>query len=216
MKFQSFILCIELILAAPHSEQFKSRKCPNPQDIQSDYVKQHFDMEKFAPTNGSKFYYEIAKKDITQPRFCKCVTAEKSFDPVGQQVIDAFTIECFGTVNYSDLRFNVTETPGVFVGIWNQKGLPILSKLKFPDTVVDVGLNADGSYDWVIEFQCIETFGVVAFYAFNFYSTTNSMEFFEPMKESFLKAGLGEFCDFGPDLHVIDHTGCSYDKERKQ
>ena len=43
--------------------------CPDPVSLRSEYVKTEFDMEKFAPSNGtSKLYYELAYKDMTQPR----------------------------------------------------------------------------------------------------------------------------------------------------
>jgi hypothetical protein len=191
--------------------------CPKPQAIQSEFVRKSFEMEKFAPVNGSKLYYEIAYKDLTQPRICNCITADKKFSPSTNQVLDSFTIECAGAPWHSNLVFNSTGQNGVFVGIWNQPGIPILSRLRFPDTVVDVGVNPqDGSYDWTVEFQCIEgPRGLVLFYAFNFYSTTNDLTFFDPMMKSFRNAGLGRFVDGGLPLQMVNHTNCWYEKKSK-
>ncbi|KAJ3270233.1 hypothetical protein HDV01_000450 [Terramyces sp. JEL0728] len=184
-------------------------KCPNPSDIQSDYVKSQFDLSKFA---DGRMYYEIAYKDITQPRICDCITSNKTIG--AGQLRDAFSLRCGGRPQHSDLRFNYTETPGVFTGIWNQKNLAFLSHLRFPDTVVDVGHRVlpDGSvvYDWALEFQCIEFHGVVAFYAFNFYSHTNTMEFYDPMMTAFKQAGLARFLQ-GLPIQTVKHDNCTYD-----
>jgi hypothetical protein len=155
---------------------------------------------------------------LTQPRICSCITADKRYNKETDQVLDSFTIQCAGSPFHSDLVFNSTGTPGVFIGIWNQAGVPILSKLRFPDTVVDVGVNPkDNSYDWTIEFQCIEgPGGLVTFYAFNFYSSTNDLTFFEPMMKSFQMAGLSRFLDKGAGLQMVNHTNCWYEKSTNQ
>ncbi|KAJ3314576.1 hypothetical protein HDV04_006115 [Boothiomyces sp. JEL0838] len=171
--------------------------CPKPSEIQSDYVKSQFDLSKFA---DGQLYYEIAYKDITQPRICDCITSNKTIGD--NQLRDAFTLQCGGQPQYSDLRFNYTDSPGVFTGIWNQKNLEFLSNLRFPDTVVDVGHRTleDGSevYDWALEFQCIEFKGLVAFYA---------------MMAAFHKAGLDRFLQ-GLPIQIVKHENCYYDKQK--
>jgi hypothetical protein len=77
-------------------------------------------------------FYEIAYKDATQPRICKCITTQKKLvdTPEGQEVLDAFTIECGGKPFKSDLHFGVTPVPGVFEGTWKQ-GLNLFSNFRW-------------------------------------------------------------------------------------
>lgn len=151
---------------------------------------------------------------MTQPRVCKCIVSDKTYAPETDQILDTFAIQCFGQKFTSDLIFNTTDTAGVFVGQWNQANIPILSNLRFNDAVVDVGrsIKLDGSiqYDWAVEFQCTESKGKVAFYAFNFYSITNTMEHFDAMKKALVDAGLSRFLENGNPLQIVDHSDCWY------
>lgn len=208
-------------------------KCPKPETIQSDFVREHFNLTEFA---NNSTYYELAYKDITQPRICKCITSTKEYKPQVNQVQDLFQIECGGKPYKSNLVFNTTSVSssstssesliqkGVFVGVWNQEGIPWLSKLRFYDTVVDAKTSQlpDGSkvYDWVIEFQCdqVPSSDLIAFYAFNFYSryspSSNGVkhkEHLEEMKASFLsRPDLSRFLTEGSSLHIVDHSDCWY------
>jgi hypothetical protein len=188
------------------------KTCPNPADIQSAYVKESFSTSIFA--NGQK-YYELGYKDATQPRICKCQTSRKRLN--GTQILDDFHIECANNAFQSDLVFDLTNTTGHFIGTWNQAQVPITRFIKFPDTVVDVGVavGADGNifYDWVVEFQCIEVLGFVAFYAFNFYSASSSSENFEPMLRAAYNANLGRFIEDGNTIQIVSHDNCIYSQQ---
>ena len=179
-------------------------KCPLPSDIQSKKVKESFD-----DTKMEGFWYELAMKDATQPRMCKCQTSEKV---VTETIIhDNFTIECAGDTYFSDLTFERLDH-GVSAGTWN--GIPLIDEIVFPNTVIDYKEKDDGSYEWFIEFQCVDGpdgWGN-AFYAFNFYAASyeNANETITEMERSFRAAGLGAYIDTGLDLAIIDHTNCLY------
>ena len=79
-------------------------KCPTPDQLQSEYVKNHFETNKM-----QGFWYEIAMKDATQPRFCKCQTSNKTFHEVANTIQDDFRIECEGRVYLNKLSFNLTS-----------------------------------------------------------------------------------------------------------
>lgn len=203
-----------LLVAATHAFQSGRpsglpAKCPTPAELQSTFVKSYFDDSKM---NG--FWYELAMKDATQPRMCKCQTSEKSLDHKINQLNDGFRIQCAGKVYYSNLTFALTDVAGVSVGTWN--GIPGIDKIEFPNTVVDVGVHPDtGDYEWMIEFQCVDGKKInnntwIAFYAFNFYSKSyeNSAERIQIMEESARKHGLSAFIDSGRDMKIIDHTDC--------
>ena len=185
--------------------------CPAPEELQSEWVKANFDETKM-----EGFWYELAMKDIAQPRFCKCTTSNKTVRTDLNIIYDTFTLECFGQPYPSDLSFDLTDTPGVNVGTWN--GIPFIRRVRFPNTVVDVGVNnRTGEYDWMIEFQCISAkrFGgreKVTFYAFNFYSKEylNMEERIQLMEEKVRERGLlGLFIDTGRSLAIIDHSNCT-------
>jgi hypothetical protein len=179
-------------------------KCPLPSDIQSKKVKESFD-----DTKMEGFWYELAMKDVTQPRMCKCQTSEKV---VTETIIyDNFTIECAGDIYFNDLTFERLDH-GVSVGTWN--GIMFVDQVEFPNTLVDYKENDDGSYEWFIEFQCVdgpEWLGN-AFYAFNFYAASyeNANETITEMEKSFRAAGLGAYIDTGLPMAIIDHTNCLY------
>ena len=125
-SFQSlFIFCIATIATVCQSQILFN--CPKPSEIKSAFVKSHFNVTEFA---RNQTYYEIAYKDATQPRMCKCITSRKQYNSATRQIFDAFTIECAGKPYHSDLVFNETDSAadGEFVGVWNQQGVPILSR----------------------------------------------------------------------------------------
>jgi len=48
------------------------------------------------------------------------------------------------------LKFYFTDNPGIWVGKWEE---PILDRIDFHDTLVDVGhIKDNGQYAWVLEF----------------------------------------------------------------
>ena len=165
------------------------------------------------------FWYELAMKDITQPRVCKCTTSNKTVRTDLQIIHDTFTLECFGQPYPSNLSFDLTTdtTPGVTIGTWN--GIPLVRRVRFPNTVVDVGVNhRTGEYDWMIEFQCIPSakrqWGgreTVRFYAMNFYSKEyrDMEERIQLMEQTARELGLGPFLDTGRALAIIDHSNCA-------
>merc|ERR1712151_377201 len=60
-----------------------------------------------------------------------------------------------GTNAVCDLEFNVTEgAPGVFLGHWQSSSIFNPNLQNINNTVVDVGVAANGTYNWTLEFQC--------------------------------------------------------------
>ena len=130
-------------------------RCPAPTDIQSDAVKNDFNMTNFLGT-----YYEIAYHDYTQPRaICGCQRSVKTMNVTKEpdRIYDDFTLNCGNrTGNETDVRtyhnnlsFKMTDTPGYWVGKW-----PLFKDVAFPDTLVDFGpvVPELGQYAWVLEF----------------------------------------------------------------
>jgi hypothetical protein len=100
-------------------------------------------------------YYELSYHDYTQPTICGCMTSRKTMNSQ-TKINDNFTIRCpapprSGKDYPNSLSFNITDTPGHFLGHW-----PITKDLIFPDTVVDFAVSVDKNgkefYKWVIEF----------------------------------------------------------------
>ncbi|CAK8998823.1 Hypothetical protein (Fragment), partial [Durusdinium trenchii] len=88
-------------------------------------------------------YYEIAYHDSTQPR--------------RWPIRDLFSLNVgFGRgVNaVCDLEFNLTDHPGVFLGHWSGHSIFNPNLTDIHNTVVDVGVAANGTYNWTLEFQC--------------------------------------------------------------
>lgn len=163
------LLCVALLMAAgvgasAAAPTFNFTKCPAYWELQSERVKQDFDLSKMM----GKFY-ELALHDYTQDPACykpDCITADKAVDDRLNMINDTFTLGCFGSGYTVPLYFDLTKVKGYFIG--EQKVLP---SIKFPDTVVDYKLSEDGStYEWIIEFQCDELLGHVAFTGINFYA----------------------------------------------
>lgn len=79
--------------------------------------------------------YEVAYKDLTQPRMCRCTTSYKKTLPDKRQLADTFSIQCppESTTYAEALVFNLTDQPGVLLGSWTN--LPRASQIVFPDMV---------------------------------------------------------------------------------
>jgi hypothetical protein len=78
------------------------------------------------------FRYELAYKDLTQPRICRCTTSLKRVVSP-QRLNDSFSITCAGRRYEEALVFNITDTPGFFLGSWSN--IPGVDRIVFPDTV---------------------------------------------------------------------------------
>ena len=184
------------------------QKCPTPAELQSDFVKTSFNQSKM-----EGFWYELAMKDCTQPRMCSCQTSNKTND--GGIMRDEFSLQCAGDTYFANLTFELHEAPGVMDATWNSI-IPLVNRIVFPNTVVDVEEDAEGEYEWMIEFQCVAgrpIFGIdwIAFYAFNFYSRTyDDPKRVEIMEARARQRGLGPFIDHWANLKIIDHSDCLY------
>jgi hypothetical protein len=83
----------------------------------------------------------------------------------------------------------------------------------FPDALVDYGhVKEDGQYAWVLEMQCVEILGHVAFVGVNFYSSVPEHTYLEEMKQAWHNRGLDEYIypKSGKQLTLVDQTGCKY------
>jgi hypothetical protein len=192
--------------------------CPAPEDIQSDYVRQNYQEHKHAG-----FYYELAFKDFTQPRGCKCITSNKTLTSP-TTLRDDFSIQCAGQVYHADLSFDLKsnlEKKGTMIGSWYNFSL--VKDVTFPNTIVDVGLRSQDrdecslQYDWVIEFQCKDTqvlgHQFIEFYGLNFYSRTydDGDVIMGEMLQAAVDRGLGDFLYTGLEVYRVDHTNCLQD-----
>jgi len=198
------LFCAPLLVSA-----ISFKKCPVPTDIQSEYVGKHFDLNLF-----QGLFYELAYKDITQPHICECITTDKKLILEENRVSDDFSIRCANKAYHSDLSFNITQTPGFFYSRW--RGVPLIDRVLFSDTVVDVEVVTDANgqaidYKWVVEFQCVEKFGVQWFYGINFYSKSKAEGILDEMIARARAHGLGWWLDQGRPLHLVNHENCVYE-----
>ena len=190
--------------------------CPAPEEIQSDYVRQNYEENKHVG-----FYYELAFKDITQPRGCKCITSNKTLVSA-TTLHDDFKVECNGQVYHSDLSFDLNtdlNRKGTMIGRWNNFSLA--RGVTFPNTIVDVGWDDRGEsilqYDWVIEFQCKDKkvlgYEWIEYYGLNFYSQTivDHETILGEMIKVAVNRGLAIFLQSGLELHRVDHNDCLQD-----
>merc|ERR1712166_628055 len=71
---------------------------------------------------------------------------------------------------------------------------PLMPGVIFPDALVDFGhVTEDGQYAWVLEMQCVEILGHVAFVGVNFYSSVKEHTYLEEMKAAWHARGLDEW-----------------------
>ena len=186
--------------------EFNYTKCPAVWEVQSETVKQNFTLKKFVPGT----YYELAFHDYTQFPVCPipvCVRSQKVLDYQLNQINDTFSLTCLGLTFPVQLRFNLTEVPGHFLGHWR-----LLGTITVPDTVVEVKENAEGVYEWVIEFQCLEKFDHVVFTGINLYSRLNNVtdEYVNQLLEFARARGLGVYMDTGLKVNRVDQKNCKY------
>ena len=220
------LVCSTALAQIQDYPQFNDTLCPAYWELQDAEKMAKFDLDKFVGT-----YYELAFHDRTQYPTCpepSCVRTVKSWNPaVGdgkQQIIDEFTLGCFGHSYTNPLYFNVTAHPGYFDAF--VKDPPWWWKIfepgsDYPDTVVDYKVNEEtGEYDWVIEFQCRQKEGElgkehVKFTGINFYSKVKvlSVEDLQNFENAGRARGLGFYMDEGVGVTILDQSKCEYDDD---
>eukprot|EP00500_Bicosoecida_sp_ms1_P002239 CAMPEP_0203810338 /NCGR_PEP_ID=MMETSP0115-20131106/2886_1 /ASSEMBLY_ACC=CAM_ASM_000227 /TAXON_ID=33651 /ORGANISM="Bicosoecid sp, Strain ms1" /LENGTH=252 /DNA_ID=CAMNT_0050719129 /DNA_START=99 /DNA_END=857 /DNA_ORIENTATION=- len=145
-----------LLMAAAVLAAAQASKCPDPASLRAPKVDASFDISKLPGV-----YYELAYHDYTQPLppLCGCERSDKSVLPNGVGgvfVSDLFSLRCpaaaSGKQQLAQLTFNTTAVNGVLTGHW-----PVVKSIAIPDTIVDFAESADGGYEWVLEFQCLQT-----------------------------------------------------------
>lgn len=192
------------------------KRCPAQEEVQSDYVQNHFDIQKFWGT-----YYELAYHDSTQPvnpfvnaRCQRSVKSQHPGDARNYKDLFSMRVGPFGGTNaVCDLEFNVSDAPGVFLGHWKSSSPfnPDLANIN--NTVVDVGLATNGTYDWTLEFQCKNdddpTKGI-RFSAVNFYHKDPLVDqsVIDLMKTRLTARGLGWIMETSPGLHIVNQKEC--------
>ncbi len=192
-----------LVLICSTRAEFNYSRCPHPLEIQSDAVKRGFNLTKFVGD-----YYELALHDYTQYPICpspRCMSSHKTFDRRLNQVNDTFYIRCEGHTYPNTFHFKLTDIPGHFNGTWT-----FIPGVLFPNTVVEVSENADGVYEWVIEFQCVEKFDRVWFVGINWYSRVNNTDsqYLNKMLDAARDRGLGYYMNQGEEVYYVDQKNC--------
>ncbi|CAJ1334923.1 unnamed protein product [Effrenium voratum] len=192
------------------------KTCPSQLEVQSDFVKSSFDLTKFWGV-----FYELAYHDSTQPRQwplkAACQRSVKSphpQDPKNYKDLFSLNIGPGKGVNaVCDLEFNITERPGVFLGHWSGHSFFNPNLTNIANTVVDVGVAANGTYNWTLEFQCKnydDASKGVRFAAVNFYhrKPVVDQEEFDLMMSRLRARGLGWVVDASPGLTLVDQQKC--------
>ncbi|XP_067939244.1 uncharacterized protein [Watersipora subatra] len=181
--------------------------CPSPEDIQTDYVKAHFNLQKFQGV-----WYEAAYHDWTQPiSVCGCMRSVKHYRPEVKHIFDNFTLHCQGDHYFANLTFDLTgKSIGHMTGRWNLGPIQLIA---IPNTVVAVGVDVTtGEYEWVIEYQCVEVWKHVLFAGVNFYHRHRDVpsEVLQSLISIARQQGIGYWLDHGLGITVVDHSNCTY------
>jgi hypothetical protein len=172
--------------------------------IQSDYVKENFSLDKFWGT-----FYELQYHDNTQPAIMSCQRSMKSLNADGNTYKDLFSLHVLGPVTaVCDLEFNISDQPGVFLGHWRGSFRPDLHDIN--NTVIEVGLDEDGNYEWVLEFQCADNTTHILFSAINFYHRNPlADESVLPVMEARARdLGVGFILDTKPGITKVNQKVC--------
>jgi len=191
-------------------------QCPTQEAIQSDFVRDHFNIKQFWGT-----FYELAFHDSTQPTYflanARCQRSVKSphvGDPKNYKDLFSMRVGPFnGTNAVCDLEFNVSDAPGVFLGHWKSNSIFNPNLQNINNTVVDVGVEKNGTYSWSLEFQCkddeIPGKGI-RFAAVNFYHKNPIVdkEEFNHMQQRLRDRGLGWIIDTKEGLHMVNQKVC--------
>mmetsp|Transcript_11236 Transcript_11236/g.39854 ORF Transcript_11236/g.39854 Transcript_11236/m.39854 type:complete len:554 (-) Transcript_11236:143-1804(-) len=203
-------------LASAECPEGCPRRCPTQAEVQSDFVRSNFDIAKFWGT-----FYEIAFHDSTQPSAwpikAACQRSVKSQHPGDpKNYKDLFSLNegpGKGLNVVCDLEFNITDKPGVFKGHWSGHSIFNPNLTDIDNTVVDVGLAANGTYNWTLEFQCKEyddpSIGI-RFAALNFYHKKPVIDQWELdlMMDRLRARGLGWIAETTPGLTMVDQQKC--------
>eukprot|EP00439_Symbiodinium_sp_Y106_P044889 s1688_g5.t1 len=152
-----FVVALLTLRAEADCPEDCPARCPGQQEVQSDFVRSNFDLAKFWGV-----YYEIAYHDSTQPRRwpikASCQRSVKSAHPGDpKNYKDLFSLNVGpgrGINAVCDLEFNITNQPGVFLGHWSGHSFFNPNLTDIANTLVDVGVAANGTYNWTLEFQC--------------------------------------------------------------
>lgn len=99
---------VAFVLAVPAPGLLQG--CPKIASLQSDYVKASFDTTLFA---DGKRRYEIAYKDMAQPRICSCITSKRTLN--GSTIYDDYALECGRKTYLSPLIYTPTDTLGCYI-----------------------------------------------------------------------------------------------------
>ena len=190
-------------------QAFNMTTCPGSWELQSENVKANFSLQLFPGT-----YYELALHDYTQFPTCplpSCVRSVKAVDSARRMINDTWELSCFGQKFPEPLRFNLTQTPGVFYGAWSN----VLPGVRIPDMVVDFlppTPSSPSQYAFVLEFQCIQGERGIDFAGINWYSAdpTPGDQFIDNVLQLARDAGLGVYMDFGFGVYRVPQTNCSY------
>lgn len=206
---------------------FNTTICPHYWEIQTNRVKESFDINKMEGT-----YYELAFQDITQYPACpgimggpQCVQSIKNFQPYKRPPLlnDTWTLQCGPTVTEVPLLFNLTGKPGYFWGWTTQR---IGQDQIWPDTVVDYKLTEDGKYyEWVIELQCQDQDDIrptpdqqeIKFTAVNFYARHYNVTeaYYNEFIQAGYDAGIGVFMDYKYGLYKCPMDDCEWFEDQQ-
>ena len=199
---------------------FNLTTCPGWWELQTEKVKESFEIEKFEGT-----YYELALHDWTQDPACasilggpQCVQSIKYLDNVTKDLlVDDWTLQCFGTPYPVPLYFNLTDIPGYFLGF---SPADAFKNRDWPDTIVDYKLSEDGKhYEWVIEFQCneFELVPAIRFVGINFYARHYNVtdDYYNEFIKAGYDAGLGVYLDNTWGLYRVPMDNCPWFEDKQ-
>ena len=187
--------------------------CPDQRSAQSEWVQANFSLAQFWGT-----FYELQYHDNTQPQFMSCQRSVKSPNPDGTSYKDLFSLHVFGDVtSVCDLEFNISSDPGVFLGHWHGSLRPDLDDIN--NTIIDVGVSPNGTYEWTLEFQCADnataaaaagTPSGITFAAINFYHRLPLVDddVLPAMEERARARGVGWVLDVAPGLTQPNQQTC--------
>jgi len=215
---EATLASMAVVAATTAAPAFNLTTCPRFDEVQHPRVAANFSLNRFMGT-----YY-----DYTQYPVCPkpdCVRSIKSFVPgVGSgrdQILDNFTIGCFGLPSRVHYYFNVTADTGALVGFiappvpvwWKALGFAAT----YNNTIVDFAEDPDdpdGQLDWVIEFQCRENGDgkKVQFTGINFYSKHQQMSqaHYDAMLQAARDRGLGVYMDAGFGTRTVPQQNCTF------
>jgi hypothetical protein len=202
--------------------------CPNLIDLRSDFIKKNFDLNRMTGQ-----WYEISYKDIFQPSYnIGCYSNKIKQDEKNRNALN-ISFSFLNRLSEKIIRFPLFSEQ-------HEKGHFFVSAnffkvIKIPSTVIEIGLNDNGEYEWYVELKCLD-FGIsdLSFF-FDFWIFKNISEFLKKVKslkfiyftevqimsrknkiseelyseilDKLRHKGLG---DFVKDLKLVNHEKCIY------